>query len=70
MIFFDKESGKVREGDGSWSAKWEAMSKARAKPNHVPGWAAGDTGSLLQAPEYMNLAGPWKNGKPPEKQKG
>jgi predicted dehydrogenase len=70
VFFFDKETGKVREGDGTWSAKWEAMSKARSKPNHVPGWAAGDTGSLLQAPDYMSLAGPWKNGKPPEEQKG
>jgi predicted dehydrogenase len=69
VYFFDKETRKVREADGSWSKKWEAMSKRRDVPHHVPGWTAGDTGSLLQPPEYMNLAGPWKKGKPPEKQK-
>jgi hypothetical protein len=35
------------------------MSEARAKPRHVPGWKAGDAGSLLVPPEYQKLAGPW-----------
>lgn len=70
VFFFDEKTRRVREGDGSWSQKWEQLSKARGKPLHVPGWRAGDTGSLLQPPEYMALAGPWKNGVPPEEQGG
>ena len=41
------------------------MSKARAKPKHVPGWHAGDTGSLLKPEEYQSLGGPWVGGKDP-----
>ena len=62
--FFFKDN-KVCEADASWAQQWEAMSKQRAKPRHVPGWKAGDTGSLLQPPEYMTLAGPWIDGKDP-----
>ena len=54
-------------GDGSWATQWEQMSKAHARPNHVPGWTAGDTGSLLYPPEYQKLAGPWIDGQPPKK---
>lgn len=64
-FFFDSEKLKVTEADESWSKKWEAMSKDRAKPKHIPGWTAGDHGSLLTEPKYMELAGPWKNGQPP-----
>lgn len=64
-FFFDAENLKVTEADASWAKKWEAMSKARAKPNHIPGWNAGDYGSLLTEPKHMSLAGPWKNGQPP-----
>lgn len=58
-------NGKVCEADASWAKQWETMSKAKAKPRHVPGWKAGDTGSLLTPPEYMSLAGPWVDGKDP-----
>ena len=62
--FFFKD-GKVLQADASWAAQWEKMSKQRAKPRQVPGWKAGDTGSLLQPPDYMKLAGPWIDGKDP-----
>jgi predicted dehydrogenase len=65
---FDADSSSVREADGSWAARWEKMSKEHAKPAQVAGWKAGDYGSLLKAPEWTSLAGPWKNGVPPEDQ--
>jgi predicted dehydrogenase len=62
--FFFK-NGKVMDADPSWAQQWEKMSKERAKPRQVPGWKGGNTGSLLQPPEYMSLAGPWIDGKDP-----
>jgi predicted dehydrogenase len=62
---FHFRDGKVVEADSSWAAQWEEMSKQRAKPRQVPGWKAGDTGSLLVPPDYMKLAGPWIGGKDP-----
>jgi hypothetical protein len=29
------------------------------------GWKGGETGSLLKAPDYQVLAGPWVDGKDP-----
>ncbi|QDV18614.1 Inositol 2-dehydrogenase [Gimesia panareensis] len=62
----DRESLEVKDGDKTWAANWEKMSKERSKPHHVPGWAAGDKGSILVPPKYQSLAGPWINGKAPE----
>lgn len=62
---FDEKTGKISDGDGSWSQRWEKKSHARAKPNHIAGWKAGDYGSLLEEPDYMKLSGPWKDGNPP-----
>ncbi len=62
---FHFKDNKVCLADASWAQQWEQMSKARSKPRHIPGWKAGDKGSLLQPPEYMNLAGPWIDGKDP-----
>lgn len=62
---FDPAEMKLSMGDGSWSKRWEQMSHTRAKPVHIPGWKAGDYGSLLEEPAYMALGGPWKNGEPP-----
>ena len=56
------------EGDSSWADRWEKMSKAQSTPNHVPGWKAGDAGSVMYPPDYQQLAGPWIDGKPPETQ--
>ncbi len=63
--FWDKDRQAACEADKSWAAKWEERSKQRGKPNHVMGWAVGDTGSLLEPPGYMKLAGPWIDGKDP-----
>ena len=37
----------------------------RGKPNQVLGWTGGDTGSVVRAPAYQRLEGPWVNGKEP-----
>ena len=65
VYHFDPLSLEISEGDGSWAKKWEAKSHAREKPNHIPGWTAGDTGSVVKDPEYMELGGAWVNGKEP-----
>ena len=65
-VFHVDRSGNVSDGNSSWADRWEKMSKAKAKPCHVPGWKAGDTGSVMFPPEYQKLAGPWIDGKPPE----
>jgi predicted dehydrogenase len=64
-LFWDADNRRVTEADASWAAGWEKMSKNRDKPRHIPGWKAGDTGSLLVEPDYMKLAGPWIDGKDP-----
>jgi len=64
-FFFDAENKQVKDADSSWAKRWEEMSKQRAKPNHIPGWKAGNHGSELEEPAYMSLAGPWINGEPP-----
>lgn len=64
-FFWDQETQKATDADETWARQWEAMSKKHAKPRHVPGWTAGDTGSTMETPEYMKLAGPWVDGKDP-----
>ncbi|MFN4261170.1 MAG: Gfo/Idh/MocA family protein [Gemmataceae bacterium] len=64
-LFWDKDRRKPAVADASWAAQWEKRSQARGKPNQILGWQAGDTGSLLEPPDYMKLAGPWINGKDP-----
>ena len=66
VFFFDDEKLQVREADSSWATGWEKRSRERGKPEHIAGWSAGDHGSTLEEPEYMKLAGPWIDGKPPE----
>jgi predicted dehydrogenase len=65
VYHFDAENLAIHDGDSSWAKRWEAKSRAREKPNQIPGWTAGDTGSLLKDPDYMKLAGPWVDGKDP-----
>lgn len=67
-FFWDAENQKVTDADPSWAKQWEAMSKQRAKPHHVPGWKAGDRGSAIENPPWMSLAGPWINDEPPKPQ--
>lgn len=67
VLFFDEKTLTAREADSSWADNWEKRSRERGKPNHIPGWTAGDHGSLLEEPAYMNLAGPWVNGIAPDR---
>lgn len=65
VYHFDQTTGQYKDGDASWAKKWEELSDQRGAPMQVPGWTAGDKGSKLSPPEYMSLAGPWKNGVDP-----
>jgi predicted dehydrogenase len=65
VYFFDDKNYTVSEADSSWATGWEQRSAERGKPNHIAGWTGGDTGSVLEEPEYMKLAGPWVDGKDP-----
>lgn len=65
VFHFDDQTHTIHDGNSSWASQWEEKSRARSKPNHIPGWTAGDHGSLLEEPDYMKLAGPWKDGKDP-----
>lgn len=66
VFHVDPDTLTVGEGDGSWADQWEQRSEQRGPAKHIAGWTAGDTGSVLEEPEYMKLAGPWIDGKPPE----
>ncbi len=65
VYHFDRDSMTFSDGNSSWADGWQKMSEARAKPKHVPGWHAGDKGSLLIPKPYQKLAGPWTNGNDP-----
>ncbi|MEM8945424.1 MAG: Gfo/Idh/MocA family oxidoreductase [Planctomycetota bacterium] len=65
VYHFDRDTMTISEGDPSWADGWQKMSEAREKPRHVPGWTAGDKGSLLVPKPYQKLAGPWVDGKDP-----
>lgn len=68
VFFFDDKELKVKEADESWAKSWEERSHSRGKPEHITGWNAGDHGSVLEEPDHMKLAGPWKGGKDPSAQ--
>ena len=65
VYHFDAATGTYGDGSDAWARKWETLSKARGKPRHVPGWAAGDKGSTLQTEPFQSLAGPWIDGRDP-----
>ncbi|MBX3443804.1 MAG: Gfo/Idh/MocA family oxidoreductase [Planctomyces sp.] len=64
VFHLNPETG-LSDGDGTWAARWEQRSRERGKPEHIPGWKAGDYGSTIEDPPHMALAGPWTNGEPP-----
>ena len=66
VYFIDKENRTIGTKDPGWAKQWESISASRGEPKHIPGWKAGDFGSKLIEPEYMNLAGPWVDGKEPK----
>ena len=65
VFHFDPATMQVSDGNADWAKKWETISHQRGKPHHIPGWTAGDKGSLLVDPEYQKLEGPWINGTDP-----
>ena len=65
VYHFDAERGRYTDGSPAWADRWEALSKHRGQPRHVPGWQAGETGSELKPKPYQSLAGPWIDGKDP-----
>jgi predicted dehydrogenase len=65
VLFWDQEARKTKDADASWAKKWEARSKKRGKPEQIIGWKGGDSGSVLKAPPYQKLEGPWVDGKDP-----
>ncbi|MEM9825303.1 MAG: Gfo/Idh/MocA family oxidoreductase [Planctomycetota bacterium] len=64
-VYFVDENRDVSTQDPGWAAQWEKRSVAGGPVPHIPGWSAGDYGSTLRDPEYMNLGGPWIDGKEP-----
>ncbi|QDU88443.1 4-carboxy-2-hydroxymuconate-6-semialdehyde dehydrogenase [Pirellulimonas nuda] len=65
VFHFDPDNLTYSDGSSAWADRWEKMSAEGAAPRHVPGWTAGDKGSVLFPSEYQKLAGPWVNGKDP-----
>jgi predicted dehydrogenase len=65
VLFWDKEKRAPKDADASWASQWEARSKKRGKPNNIIGWAGGDKGNTVEAPDYQKLEGPWVGGKDP-----
>jgi predicted dehydrogenase len=65
VLFWDKERRQPLPADSSWAQRWEQRSQRHGKPNQILGWDAGETGSVVEPPEYMKLAGPWADGKDP-----
>ena len=70
QVFQIDPAGIISSGDDRWADRWERMSRAKSTPRHVPGWTAGDVGSVLYPPEYQKLAGAWIDGRPPEDNPG
>lgn len=68
VFFVDGEKREISTEDPGWAKKWEELSASRGKARHIPGWNAGEYGSELIDPSYMNLAGPWTNGSDPAEQ--
>ncbi|QDS92864.1 Inositol 2-dehydrogenase [Roseimaritima multifibrata] len=65
VYFIDKNTREISTTDPGWAKHWEKRSHERGEVSHIPGWKAGDTGSVLEEPEYMSLGGPWIDGKDP-----
>jgi predicted dehydrogenase len=70
VLFWDKDKRTVREANDKWARVWEARSKKHGKPNQVLGWEGGDKGSVVEAPAYQKLAGPWTDDKDPAEATG
>jgi predicted dehydrogenase len=59
---WDAEKGKPVPSSRAYADMWEAMSKKRSAPRHVPGWDPYDKDPMFsrQIPnDYQKLEGPW-----------
>ncbi|MEM6777025.1 MAG: Gfo/Idh/MocA family oxidoreductase [Planctomycetota bacterium] len=65
VFFVDGDKREISTDDPGWARKWELASASNAEVQHIPGWKAGDYGSRLVEPSYMNLGGPWLDGVDP-----
>ncbi len=65
VYFVDQETREISTEDPGWAKKWEQLSKSGGPVQHIPGWKAGDTGSTLEEPDYMELGGPWIDNQDP-----
>jgi len=65
VFHFDADTLTISDGSPSWAKGWELLSAEGGPARHVPGWKAGDSGSLLHPEDYQKLAGPWTNGVDP-----
>jgi predicted dehydrogenase len=65
VFFLNSDTREISTEDPGWAKTWEDLSAARGQPRHIPGWTAGDYGSKLIDPSYMEYAGPWIDGKDP-----
>jgi predicted dehydrogenase len=64
-LFWDREHRRPVPADASWARRWEQRSHDRGQPNQIIGWDGGDSGSVVQPPEYQRLGGPWVGGRDP-----
>ena len=58
------EAGKSVPSSDAYASRWEAMSKERSAPNHIPGWDPYNKDPMFsrQVPkDYQSLEGPWKD---------
>jgi predicted dehydrogenase len=61
---WDSEAGKAVQSNAAYAAGWEAMSKERSAPNHIPGWDPYNKDPMFsrQVPkDYQSLEGPWRD---------
>lgn len=65
VLHWDRERRQSKSGDETWAARWQKRSQQRGAPNNIQGWQGGDKGCSLEPPDYMDLAGPWMDGKDP-----
>ena len=65
VFHFDRQTMSFGDGDSSWAEKWHQRSLAGGNPEHVPGWKAGDKGSVLRPEKHQALGGPWVDGVDP-----
>jgi hypothetical protein len=64
-LYWDNMRQRVTDADATWAAKLEERSKKHDKPSQIMAWQGGDSGSIIEPPDYQKLGGPWIDGKDP-----